>query len=106
MAVSRIVPILLIGGLAFVALVHGLMGRKNESIDGVIVYESGAYEFYPGAKDCKYRGTPYALLPNARFYEIVTNSVPFDHLERSLHATWKARLNGNISHMILRYLSG
>lgn len=68
MSASRIVPIRLFLALALAAaLVHELMGRKNETFDGVIVQDLTTYEFYPDAKDCNYRGTPYMLLPNRRF---------------------------------------
>lgn len=56
------------------------------------------YEFYPNAKDCNYRGTPYVLLPNARFHEVVANgSTDVEHMDRLLHGIWRAKLNGNLS---------
>ena len=74
------------------------MGRKNQTFDGVIVQDINTYEFYPNAKDCSYTGTPYVLLPNARFHEIVTARVSdFEHIERLFHGTWRAKLNGNLS---------
>jgi hypothetical protein len=74
------------------------MGRKNQTFDGVIVQDVLTYEFYPDAKDCNYRGTPYVLVPNARFHEIVTaRSADFEHIDRLLHGTWRAKLNGNLS---------
>src|SRR5712692_9966082 len=98
MSASRIVPILLLGLLALAALVHGLMGRKNQTFDGVIVQDVSTYEFYPNAKDCNYRGTPYVLLPNERFHEVVANgSTDAEHMDRLLHGTWRAKLNGNLS---------
>src|SRR6266568_2444182 len=98
MSASRIVPILLLGLLAFAALVHGMMGRKNQTFDGVIVQDVSTYEFYPNAKDCNYRGTPYVLLPNERFREVVsTGSTDVEHIDRLLHVTWRAKLNGNLS---------
>lgn len=96
MSASRIVPILLLVALV-VALVHGLMGKKNQTFDGVVVQDLTTYEFYPDAKDCNYRGTPYVLLPNTRFYEIVTASTGVGHMERLLHGRWRAKLNGNLS---------
>jgi len=92
MSASRIVPILLLGLLAFAALVHGLMGRKNQALDGVIVQDVSTYEFYPNAKDCNYRGTPYVLLPNERFREVVAISTDVEHIDRLLHGTWRASL--------------
>jgi tetratricopeptide (TPR) repeat protein len=98
MSASRIVPILLLGALAFAALVYGLIGKKNQTFDGVIVQDVMTYEFYPNAKDCNYRATPYVLLPNARFHEVVTSgSTDVEHLDRLLHGTWRAKLNGNLS---------
>jgi tetratricopeptide (TPR) repeat protein len=98
MSASRIVPILLLGALAFAALVYGLIGKKNQTFDGVIVQDLTTYEFYPNAKDCNYRGKPYVLLPSARFHEVVTTrSTDFEHLDRLLHGTWRAKLNGNLS---------
>jgi tetratricopeptide (TPR) repeat protein len=98
MSASRIVPILLLGALAFAALVYGLIGKKNQTFDGVIVQDVMTYEFYPNAKDCNYRGTPYVLLPNARFHEVVaTGSTDVEHIDRLLHGTWRAKLNGNLS---------
>jgi tetratricopeptide (TPR) repeat protein len=98
MSASRIVPILLLGALAFSALVYGLIGKKNQTFDGMIVQDVKTYEFYPNAKDCNYRGTPYVLLPNARFHEVVANgSTDVEHIARLLRGTWRAKLNGNLS---------
>ena len=98
MSASRIVPILLLGALAFTALVYGLIGKKNQTFDGVIVQDAMTYEFYPNAKDCNYRGTPYVLLPNERFHEVVANgSTDVEHMDRLLHGIWRAKLNGNLS---------
>jgi|SRR5882762_6582141 len=98
MSARRIIPVLLLGVLALAALVPGLGGKKNQTFDGVIVLNIMTYEFYPNAKDCNYRGTPYVLLPNARFYEIVTTgSTDIEHIDRLLHGTWRAKLNGNLS---------
>ena len=98
MLAHRIVPILLLGALAFAALVYGLIGKKNQIFDGVIVQDLMTYEFYPNAKDCNCRGKPYVLLPNARFHEVVTTgSIDFEHMDRLLHGTWRAKLNGNLS---------
>jgi hypothetical protein len=98
MSANRIVPVLLLGVLAFAALVHWLGGKKNQTFDGVIVMNVMTYEFYPNAKDCDYRGTPYVLLPNARFREIVTTgSTDIEHMDRLFHGTWRSKLNGNLS---------
>jgi hypothetical protein len=98
MAAKRIVPVLLLGVLALAALAHGLGGKKNQTFDGVIVMNIMTYEFYANAKDCNYRGTPYVLLPNAHFREIVTTgSTDTEHTDRLLHGTWRAKLNGSLS---------
>src|SRR6266851_3735033 len=98
MLAHRIVPILLLGALAFAALVYGLIGKKNQTFDGVIVQDVMTYEFYPNTKDCNYQGTAYVLLPNARFHEVVTTgSTDVEHIDRLLHGTWRAKLNGNLS---------
>lgn len=97
MSGSRIVPILLLGVLALAAIVCGLIGKKNETLDGVIVQDLNTYEFYPNAKDCNYRGTPYVLLPNARFHQVVTISADVEHMDRLFHGTWRAKVNGNLS---------
>ena len=97
MSTSRIVPILLLGLLALAALVHGLRGRKNQTLDGVVVQDVLTYEFYPSAKDCNYRGTPYVVLPNESFYDIFTRRADIGHIDRALHSTWRATLNGNLS---------
>src|SRR5260370_19451359 len=98
MAGRRIVSILLFWALLFGALVYGLTGKRNQTFDGVIVQDVMTYEFYPKAKDCNYQGTPYVLLPNARFHEVVsTGSTDVEHIDRLLHGTWRAKLNGNLS---------
>lgn len=94
---SRMVPILLIFALALAALVYGSMGKQNQTFDGVIAQNFTIYEFYPNAKDCSYQGTPYVLLPNERFHEIVTTSTDPEHIDRLLHGVWRAKLNGNLS---------
>jgi hypothetical protein len=97
MSANRIVPILLLVALFLAASVHWLMGKKNETFDGVIVQDLRTYEFYPDAKDCNYWGTPYLLLPNTRFYETVTTSTDVEHIDRLFHGRWRAKLNGNLS---------
>ena len=73
MSSDRIIPVLLLGVLALAALkVINLKGKKNQTFDGVIVLDGMTYEFYPNPKDCSYGGTPYVVLPNARFGEVVT----------------------------------
>jgi hypothetical protein len=102
MSASRIVPILLLGLLVLAALGYGLMGKKNQTFDGVIVQDFATYEFYPNAKDCNYRGTPCVLLPDPRFQEIVvTHGDPknLERIDRLLHGVWRGKLNGNLSHV-------
>ena len=102
MAARRIVPVLLLGALALAALGHHLLGKKNETFDGVIVQNLLTYEFYPEATDCNYRGTPYVLLPDPRFHEVVVNRISaedFDHDDRLFHGVWRAKVNGNLSHI-------
>jgi len=97
MSADRIVPVLLIGLLAFAALVP-LGGNKNQTFDGVIVMNFGTYEFYSNAKDCNYRGTPYVVLPNERFRKsVTTGNTNIDDVDRLFHGTWRAKLNGNLS---------
>lgn len=97
MSASRIIPILLLGSLALAGLGFRLMGKKDQTFDGVIAQDFNTYEFYLGAKDCNYHGTPYVLLPNERFHDIVTLSTDPEHLERLFHGVWRAKLNGNLS---------
>jgi hypothetical protein len=97
MSSSRVVPIFLLVALLLAALFHGLMGKKNKTFDGVIVQDFTTYEFYPDAKDCNYRGTPYVLLPNKRFRESVTTSTAVGEMDRLFHASWRVKLNGNLS---------
>jgi hypothetical protein len=94
---SRILPILLVFALVLAALGYGLTGKKSQTFDGVIVQHFSTYEFYPNAKDCRYQGSPYVLLPNERFHEIVTTRTNLEHIDRLLHGVWRARLNGNLS---------
>jgi hypothetical protein len=97
MSSSRVVPIFLLVALLLAALFQGLMGKKNKTFDGVIVQDFTTYEFYPDAKDCNYRGTPYVLLPNKRFRESVTTSTAVGEMDRLFHASWRVKLNGNLS---------
>jgi hypothetical protein len=98
MSSDRIIPVLLLGVLVSAALVINLGGKKNQTFNGVIVLNGMTYEFYPNAKDCSYRGTPYVVLPNARFGEAVsTGSADVEHLDRLFRGTWRAQLNGNLS---------
>jgi hypothetical protein len=95
MSANRLIPVLLLGLFALATLVHWLGGKKNQTFEGVIVMNAMTYEFYPNANNCDYRGTPYLLLPNARFDEIVTTRIA--DIAHALHGTWRAKLNGNLS---------
>lgn len=91
---------MLLCALAVAALIHGVMGKQHQSFDGLIVLDVDHYEFYPDAKDCNRRGTPYLLVPNSRFHEIVNASTSdLQHPEDLLHSQWRAKLNGNLSHI-------
>jgi len=100
MSARRVVPILLLCALGLAVLIHDLMGKQNQTFDGLIVLDADHYEFYPNVKDCNGRGTPYLLVPDAHFREIVNaSSSDLQHLEALLHAKWRARLNGKLSHI-------
>jgi hypothetical protein len=100
MSAERLVPVLLFGVLVLAALGPKLLGSKNQTLDGVVVRNLMTYEFYPNARDCNYRGTPYVVLPNQRFWEIMNTEitgvkeVDVEHLFRG---TWRAKINGNLS---------
>ena len=101
---SRVVPILSLLALALAALVYGLMGKKNQTLDGVIVQNFSTYQFYPNAKECSYQGTPYLVLPNEHFHGFLTTSTDVEHIDRLFHGVWRAKLNGNLSRVsCLRY---
>ena len=98
MSVDRIIPVLSLSVLALAALILALQGKKNQTFDGVVVLNFMTYEFYPNAKDCNYRGTPYLVLPNERSREAFTTyAADPDHLDRLFHGAWRAKLNGNLS---------
>ena len=99
MSADRTVPILLLCALALTALAYRLMGKNHQTFDGVIVLDSMTYEFYPNAKDCSYRGTPYVILPNTSFEELVAPRADAEHLDRLFHGVWRAKINGNLSHI-------
>ena len=99
MSAHRLVPILFLCALVLAAFGYWLMGKNRQTFDGVIVLDSGTYEFYPNAKDCNYRGIPYVLLPNASFREIVAPHADLEHLDRLFHGVWRAKIDGNLSHI-------
>jgi hypothetical protein len=98
MSGQRVMPILLLCALAVAGVIYGVMGRRNQNLNGVIVFDTNHFEFYPDVHDCNLRGPAYLLLPNARFQEIVNARAPDpEHLEALLHSRWRAKLNGNLS---------
>lgn len=98
MSADRSVPVLLLGVLTLAALVPGLVGKKNQTLDGVVVKDMMTYEFYPNAIDCNYRGTPYVVLPNARFREIMNSEITgVEDVEHLFRGTWRVKINGNLS---------
>ena len=99
MSASRIVPVILISALALTAAINGARGKKNQTFEGLVVQENSLYEFYPGVKDCKRYGTPYWLVPNPEFYELVHTSSDVGHLDRLFHGAWRVKLNGDLSHI-------
>jgi len=75
------------------------MGKNHQTFDGVIVLDFTTYEFYPNAKDCNHGGIPYVLLPNTSFHEMVAPHADPEHLDRLFHGVWRAKINGNLSHI-------
>ena len=75
------------------------MGKNNETFDGLVVLRNSSYEFYPGVKDCGRRGTPYWIVPNGNFYDVVEASVHVNSIEElfRLHRAWRVKLRGNLS---------
>ena len=90
----------MICALVLAGLMHNLMGRKNQTFDGVILFAHNRYEFYPDAKDCSPKGTSYLLLPNQRFHDIIVASTSdAQNSESAFGTNWQAKLNGNLSHI-------
>ena len=99
MSPSRVVPVFLICALALAVVINGARAKKNQIFDGLVVQDDTHYEFYPGVKDCLRQGTPYWLVPNRKFYEMVRTSTDVEHLDRLFHGTWRVKLNGDLSHI-------
>ena len=97
MRASRILPALLSCIFLLRVLVYWAMGKSNQRFDGVIVQRNSGYEFYPGVKDCSLQGTPFALIPNRGFYDMVQTTTDIKHLDRLLHARWRVSFCGNLS---------
>jgi hypothetical protein len=96
---SQIIPVALLCALVLAAAVNNARGKNNQTFEGVVVMDYSSYRFYPDQKDCHVKGTAYWLVPNDRFYDVVPkpSTSDFAHLERLLHAAWKAKLRGNLS---------
>ena len=76
MSTQDATPILLIGALLLAGVLYSLKGTDHQTYEGVIVQNVTSYEFYPNAKDCSYSGTPYVLLPDRHFHDLVMSWAP------------------------------
>jgi hypothetical protein len=94
---TNVVPVALVIVFVFVALLNAGRGKGNESFDGVVLSTPGKYEFYPGAVDCSFKGTPYILIPSPDFDKVVTFSTDAAHMERLFYVAWRVKLRGNLS---------
>jgi hypothetical protein len=97
MSLIRTAAPLAICTLALAAIAIGAMGKKDQTLDGLVVQENTLYEFYPGAKDCLRQGTPYLLIPNDEFRVEVHTATDLEHFDRLSHGTWRVKLNGDLS---------
>ena len=95
----RTIPVFLFCALALAVVISGAVGKKNQTLDGLVVEENTFYEFYPGVKGCQKQGTRYWLVPNREFYETVHTSTDPEHLDRLFHGSWQITLNGDLSHI-------
>jgi hypothetical protein len=73
------------------------MGRQRQVFNGLVLEENAFYTFYPGLKDCRRQGTPYWLVPNREFYEMLKTRVDTKDPEDLLHGAWRVKLVGNLS---------
>ena len=96
---TQLVPFLILCALAAGIVVNFARGKSDQTVSGVVIMDLPVYKFYPDQKDCSQRGTPYFLIPNTRFGEIVTNTVPIDDFDALMHASWRMKLRGNLSHL-------
>jgi len=96
---SRIVPIGFLCALALALVINNVRGKSDQTLAGVVVMDYPSYRFYPDLKDCHIKGTPYWLMPNHRFHDVVPmpSTSDIDHLDLALHAAWRVRLHGNLS---------
>jgi hypothetical protein len=96
---SQMIPVVLLCALVLAAAVNLARGKNNETFEGVVVMDYTNYRFYQDQKDCHVKGTAYWLVPNDRFYDVVSQPRTSDsaHLDRLFHAAWKAKLRGNLS---------
>jgi hypothetical protein len=95
----RIVPMIALCTLALAVAISAARGKTNQIVDGVVVMDYSNYRFYPDAKDCHLRGTPYWLVPNREFHDLAPLPITtdFQHLDRILHAAWRVKVRGNLS---------
>lgn len=96
-APKEIIPLIGICILALAIAIRAGMGKNNEIFDGVVVQWKTLYVFYPDAKGCEVRGSPYAIVPNRNFYEIVKTNLPVDNLEGITRGAWRVKLRGSLS---------
>jgi len=95
---AQIIPLLAVTIIIAFAAANTVRGRNNQYFDGMIVWDFPVYTFYPDQQGCHPTGTAYFLIPNATFDQIVAPpTADPEHLNRLLHATWKAKLRGNLS---------
>jgi hypothetical protein len=100
---NRIIPVALLFALALVVAVNTARGKNDQTFEGIVIMHYPSYEFYPGQKDCHLKGTAYWLIPNDRFHDVVpmprASDLNLKHLDRLLHAAWRIKLRGNLSHI-------
>jgi hypothetical protein len=96
---GEIVPVAVLCALVLVAVVNIARGKNNETLEGVVVMDHLAYQFYPDQKDCNVKGTAYWLVRNEKFNDVVPMPAISDlaQLDRLFHASWKVKLRGNLS---------
>jgi hypothetical protein len=96
---TKVVPVLLLCVLAAAIAINFVRGRSDQTFSGVVIMDLPVYKFYPEQKDCGQKGTPYLLIPNSRFGEIASNTADIDNLDALMHASWRVKLRGNLSHL-------
>jgi hypothetical protein len=94
---TDVVPVALVIVFLIVVLLNAGRAKDNQTFDGVVLSTPGKYEFYPGATNCFFKGTPYILIPNPDFCKVVTFSIDPAHMERLSYVAWRVKLRGNLS---------